>query len=322
MENFLFSLNSTIPVFLVIALGWFLRRTGLLNDPFAKTANTYVFKCALPISLFRSIAAMDFSTEFDPAFCLFCMAATIVMFLGVWAAAAALLREKGQIGAFAQAASRSSAAILGIAFATAIYGDEGMVPMMIMAAVPFFNVFAVLILRFSPNVDDCGNLLPRHSGSGEIKKACLDVVKNPLILGIAAGLPFALLRLPVPAMVDGALKSVGGTASPIALLVVGASFSGGQTGTRWKNAMLATLVKLMVLPAIFLPIAAALGFRGSEMVAILIMVGSPTTVASFVMAKNMHADGALTANTILLSTLLSSVSITFWLFLLRSLSLI
>ena len=71
-----------------------------------------------------------------------------------------------------------------------------------------------------------------------------------------------------------------------------------------------------MLPALFLPLAVKLGFRQSELVAILIMAGSPTTVACYVMARNMQADGPLTANTILLSTVLSSVTITLWLYLL------
>lgn len=317
MENFVFALNATVPVFLVILLGWFLRRVGLLNDAFNKTANEYVFKCALPISLFRSIAGMDFYSEFDPFFCLFCFLTTTVMFLGVWAAAWLLMKDKSQVGAFAQASARSSAAILGIAFAVNIYGNAGMVPMMIMASVPFFNVYSVLILSFSPQVDGDGNLIPTARGGGALKGACVNVARNPLILGILLGLPFALLRLPVPEVLDSALSTVGATASPVALLVVGASFSGSEALKRWKSAVCASFVKLFLLPALFLPLAARLGFRQSEMVAILIMVGSPTTVASFVMAKNMHADGVLTSNTVLLSTVLSSVSITLWLYLLR-----
>lgn len=322
VDNFIFALNSTIPVFLVILLGWFLQRVHLLNGAFNKTANEYVFKCALPISLFRSIAGMDFSSEFDIRFCLFCFVATTVMFFGVWAAAWLFLKDKGQVGAFAQASARSSAAILGVAFAVNIYGDSGMVPMMIMSAVPFFNVYSVLILSFSPQVDGDGNLLPAARGSGAVKKACINVAKNPLILGILLGIPFALMKIRVPAMLDGALSSVGATATPVALLVVGASFSGSEAMKRWKSAVCSSFVKLFLLPAIFLPLAAMLGFRQSEMIAILIMAGSPTTVASFVMAKSMHGDGVLTSNAVLLSTILSSASITFWLYLLRSFGLI
>lgn len=150
----------------------------------------------------------------------------------------------------------------------------------------------------------------------------MDVLKNPLIIGIVLGLPFALFQWKIPVMVDSALSMVGGTASPVALLVVGASFSGGKALLRWKSAMVSSLVKLWLLPLIFLPMAAMMGFHGSEMIAILIMVGSPTTVAGFVMAKNMHADTVLTSNAVLISTVFSSVSITFWLFALRSFGLI
>ena len=90
----------------------------------------------------------------------------------------------------------------------------------------------------------------------------------------------------------------------------------------FRSAVCSFFVKLLLLPGIFLPLAAALGFRRSELIAILIMTGSPTTVASFVMAKSMHADGVLASNAVLLSTILSSVSITFWLYLLRSFGLI
>ncbi len=322
LENFVFALNSTLPVFLTILLGFFLRKVSIVNDAFNKVANDYVFKCALPLSLFRSVATMDFYKDFDPMFCLFCFLGTTVMFLGVWGLSYLFVKDKGQIGAFAQASARSSAAVLGIAFATAIYGDTGMVPMMIMAAVPFFNLYSVCILSLSPQVDEDGKLIPGSGGTGAIRKAAVNVAKNPLIISILIAIPFALLRIQLPAFLDSAVKSVGGTATPISLVVLGASFSGGAALTRWKGAVCSSLIKLFVLPAIFLPIAAAMGFRETAMVAILIMVGSPTTVSCYVMAKSMHGDGVLTSNAVMLSTLLSSVSITFWLFVLRSFGLI
>lgn len=315
MNSFVLALNATVPIFLIIALGFFLQRVGFLNDGFNKTANELVFRCALPVSLFRSIAGMDFYSAFDPAFCLFCFCVTTVMFFAIWGLSSRLLKDKGQVGAFSQAAARSSAAVLGIALAENIYGSAGMVPMMIMSSVPFFNVYSVLILSFSPKVDWEGHLLPPAGGLGAVKRACVNVITNPLILGILAGLPFSLLRLSVPTILDSALSSIGATATPLALLVVGASFSGKEAMTRWKGAAAASVIKLLILPALVLPLAALLGFRQSEMVAILIMVGSPTTVACYVMARNMQADSVLTSNTILISTALSSVTITLWLYL-------
>lgn len=323
MSSFVFALNATLPVFLVILLGWFLTRVHLLNDAFLKAADQYVFKCALPVSLFLSIAKMDLYSDFDPKFCLFCFVVTTIVFFGVWGCARLILKNRALIGAFTQAAARSSAAILGIAFAVNIYGDSGMVPMMIVSAVPFFNIYSVLILTFSPQVDDAGRLLPPAAEGGAlVKKACLNVLKNPIILGILAGIPFALLRIPLPTILNSTLTTVGGTATPIALLVIGGSFSGAEALKKRKPAAVASFIKLFLLPGLFLPAAVALGFRTSELVAILIMLGSPTTVSCYVMAKNMNGDGVLTSNVVVLTTLFSSVSITLWLSLLRSFALV
>ena len=49
MENFIFALNATIPVFLMILLGFFLQKIHFLNEPFNQTSNAYVFRCALPV---------------------------------------------------------------------------------------------------------------------------------------------------------------------------------------------------------------------------------------------------------------------------------
>ena len=97
MDSFVFALDTTMPVFLVILLGWFLRRVGILNEGFCKPADQYVFKCALPVSLFLSIAKMDVYSDFDPAFCLFCFTVTAVVFLGVWALTSRLMKDKAYL---------------------------------------------------------------------------------------------------------------------------------------------------------------------------------------------------------------------------------
>ena len=129
--------------------------------------------------------------------------------------------------------------------------------------------------------------------------------------------PFSLLRVKLPGILASTLSTIGGTATPVALLAVGASFSGSEAAKCMKPALAATAIKLFILPAIFLPIAALFGFTGSAMIAILILVGSPTTVSCYVMAKNMGHRGVLTSNVVMLATVLSSVSLTLWIFLLR-----
>lgn len=314
MSSFLFALNATMPVFLVMALGCFLRRIGMLTKPFCDVGDKFVFQVALPVLLFQDIRSTDLYQDFDWTFVLFCAAATTVMFFGVWGCARLFLKDKSLVGAFSQAAARSSAAILGVAFVQNMYGSAGLMPLMIVAAVPLFNIYSVIILTFSAQA--------QTGGRGQIKKACVNVLKNPIIIGIVLGLMASLFRLELPAILDKTATSVGSLASPLALLIVGANFEGRKAIAKLKPTIWATAIKLLILPAVFLPVAVALGFTGSALVAVLIMTGSPTTVSCYIMAKNMGGDPVLSASIVVSATLFSSVTLTFWIFLLQLMGLI
>lgn len=317
MENFVFSLNASLPIFIVIIIGWLLMRFGIFNKEFTTVADKYVFKVALPLYVFKDIATADIYKMFDPKFVIFCAASTTLMFLGVWAFAHWYCRhDRSMIGAFSQAAARGSAAILGIAFVENIYGNSGMAPMMIISAVPLYNIFAVIFLTFG--AEDAAHI----DRKANIKKALINVIKNPIIIGILTGCIFAFCRIPIPYIPLKVISNIGGTASPIALLVVGATFEGRKALAKIKPTMVATIIKLVILPLIFFPFAIMAGFRSSELVAILVMLGSPTTVSCYIMAKNMKNDYVLTSSIIVMATLLSSVTLTAWIFVLKSMALI
>ncbi len=309
MADFIFSLNATLPIFLIMVLGWFLMRIGLFNKEFNKVADKYVFKVALPVLLFKDIATADIRSDFNLAFVLFCMVTTTIMFLAIWRLSYIFIKDKTQVGAFAQASARGSAAVLGIAFINNIYGNSGMAPLMIVSAVPLYNILSVIILTFSSSAKDSKN--------SNIKKACINVVKNPIIIGIFLGLPFSIFGINIPAIPLKTVTSIAQTATPIALLVVGAGFEGAKAIKKIKLTSIATFIKLVLLPLIFFPFAIAFGFRSSELVAILVMLGSPTTVTCYIMAKNMGNDEVLSSSIVVMATLLSSVTLTGWIFVLK-----
>ena len=316
MADFIFSLNATLPIFLIMVLGWFLMKIGLFNKEFNKVADKYVFKVALPVLLFKDIATADIRSDFNLTFVLFCMITTTIMFLAIWGLSYIFIKDKTQVGAFAQASARGSAAVLGIAFINNIYGNSGMAPLMIVSAVPLYNILSVIILTFSADMGKGVN-------KGEnIKKACLNVIKNPIIIGIFLGLPFSIFGISIPQIPLKAVTSIAQTATPIALLVVGAGFEGAKAIKKIKLTSIATFIKLVLLPLIFFPFAIAFGFRGSELVAILIMLGSPTTVTCYIMAKNMGNDEVLSSSIVVMATLLSSVTLTGWIFVLKVMGLI
>lgn len=316
MDNFIFSLNTTLPVFLVIVLGWFLMQKKMFNDNFVDIINKYVFKVALPVLLFKDIATTPIHDVFDPGFVIFCMVGTTIMFMGVWALTSIFMKDKTMVGAFTQAAARGSAAVLGIAFVQNIYGDSGMTPLMIVAAVPLYNIYSVIILTV------CANDQTNTHAAATIKRAFINILTNPIILGIAAGVPFSFLNIELPPLVMKTVSSVAQTATPMALLAVGAGFEGRKAIKKIKPTLIATFIKLAALPAIFFPFAIAMGFRESALVAILVMVGSPTTVTCYIMAKNMGNDEVLSSSIVVTATLLSSITLTFWIFLLKSMNLI
>ena len=139
-ENVRFSMNSTMPLFFVMLLGYVLYQKKFLSDAFVAGANKFVFYVALPVQLFRDLAATDVRAAFDGAYVLFCFVVTLVSILGIWALAKLFLPDKRLVGEFVQVCYRSSAAILGTAFLQSIYGTAEMSSMMILGSVPLYNV--------------------------------------------------------------------------------------------------------------------------------------------------------------------------------------
>lgn len=315
MDNFIYSLNATMPVFLVMLLGWLLKRRNFITDEFVSIADKVVFKVALPFLVFKDIAAADLYSDFNWPFVLFCFFGTCIFFGVTWIFAEIFIKDKSMIGSFVQGSFRGSAAILGMAFAQNIYGTSGLVPMMIVASIPLFNIFSVIVLMRSANAGE-------KDKKAVLKKTLKGIVTNPIIIGIFAGIPFALLRVTFPPIIEKTLISVGSLSTPLALLAIGGSFSTGAALSKWKPTVAASIIKLILIPGIFLPIAVAMGFRNDEMVALLILTGAPTTVSSYIMAKNMDNDGVLASGIVVMTTLLSSVTLTGIIFILKSYNII
>ena len=116
MEQLLFSLNATIPVFLIMVLGYILKNLHILDEPFVKTLNSFNYKITLPVLLFRDIAESDFYSVWDTKYVLYCFFVTLFCIGIIWIMAGIFYKNKAQLGEFIQASYRSSAAVLGIAF--------------------------------------------------------------------------------------------------------------------------------------------------------------------------------------------------------------
>ena len=335
MESFIYSLNATIPIFLVMIIGGLIKKWGIIDDHFVNKANKYVFNVALPFLLFADIAASDMRTGFDIRFVLYCMIVTSICFWGIWFLTEVFMKNDSMKGSFVQGAFRGSAAILGIAFIQNMYDSTGMAPLMIVSAVPLYNIYSVIVLTFKAQPDsseanawDGNNGSVRKEGNNKkrnidnIKKAFKNIIKNPIIIAIFLGLPFSILGINFPPIIDKTINNIAQTATPIALIVIGAGFEGRKAIKKIKPAIISSFIKLIGQAMVFLPVAIAMGFRNQELMAILIMLASPATVSGYIMAKNMNNDGVLASSIIVLTTMLSAVTLTLWIFILRYMNLL
>lgn len=317
MSDFIFSLNVTIPIFLVMVVGWALKQIGILNDNFVTVANKFNFTVTLPVMLFRDLSVVNIRQDFDIRFVVFCALASSICFWGIWGCTKLFLKDKSLRGAFVQASFRSSAAVMGLAFINNIYGSSAMGPLMIIGAVPLYNIYSVLVLTF-----EAETIEGQGRDVGKIKAACINIIKNPIIIAILLGVIAAWIEIDFPVIVDKTVDSVAQLATPLALIGLGAGYEGRKALAKIKPTLWASAVKLVIQPLVFIPVAAWMGFTGEKMIAILIMLAAPATPSCYIMAKNMKNDGVLTASIVVMTTLIAAFTLTGWIYLLKVLGLI
>lgn len=316
LNNLIFSLNATVPVFLMMIFGWFVHRIKLLDDNATSQVNRFVFRALLPALLFMDLSTADFRAVWDSKFVLFCMCVT---FLSVGVAVLySMISGKGhERGEIIQASYRSSAAILGIAFVNNIYGNATMAALMIVGTVPLYNIIAVTTLAVtSPDTDKI------RDKRTLVKSTVKSIITNPIILGIVVGISWSLLKIPQPVILSKSVTYLGNMATPLSLISLGASFKFGDAKEKIPVTVGIAFIKLILFCGIFLPVAIKLGFRGEKLIAILVMLGSATTSSCFVMAKNFGHKGVITAFAVMLTTLCSAFTLTGWLFILKTMNYI
>ncbi len=313
MENLLFSINGTLPIFIIMLIGIIVRRLKIVNDEYVSQANKLNFKIAMPVMLFQNVRWSDITAKFDAKF----MTALILMIIAELVIAAGIscvCISPYKRGSFTQGSFRGNTALIGMALLLNMYGASEIGAIAVAIAVPVYNVGAVLALTLFP-------------AEGETKKksigdVALNIVKNPLIIGTVAGIAASLLKLRFPQMIETSLSYLSDMAMGTALLCVGASMQFDKFKSRWKEALFATSLKLVIFPLIFIPVIAAMGYRNDALMAAFIILGSPTAVNSYVMARSMNHDEALASGIVVISSIAGAVTMTAWVYFMRILGLV
>jgi len=313
MSDFLVCLNAVAPIFLIMALGYIVRSAGLLSREEVPRLNKLAFRCFMPVMLFYSIYTSDISSAVRPKLILFAAAAVLLVFSVCFAAVLLTEKENARRGVLIQGLYRSNFVIIGIPFAQSLLGaDADISPVVVLVSVivPMFNIIAVVTLElFNGEKPSVGRLL-------------LDILKNPLIIGTAAGIAFLLLGIRLPLGVESAVEQISGIASPLLLFLLGVFFKFDGFRRNIRTLAIVSLGRLVVIPAVVLTAAALIGFRGVELAGLIGIFASATAIASFTMAQQMGGDAELAGDIVVATSALCSFTLFGWSLLFKTLGVL
>ncbi len=309
MENLIISFNVVLPLFLCIALGYFLKRIHMLDGDTLKKMNKLCFKVFLPIYLFNSVYKTDLSAAFNGKLILYGIIALTVFFIVLMLIIPRIEKDDKKRGVMIQAIFRSNFALFGLPVATSLCGEANLGPtsLLLGITVPFFNVYAVIALETF------------RGGKPSIRKMIKGIVTNPLIISCVLGVIFYLLKIELPYAVDKTVVDLGRVATPLSLVVLGGEFAFSNVRKYAKQLSITVIGRLVVTPLIFVTLGVLMGFRNEMLVPILIMFGAPTAVSSFTMAQQMDGDSELAGQIVVFTSAGAILTIFLWIFGLKQL---
>ncbi|WP_313990841.1 AEC family transporter [uncultured Selenomonas sp.] len=309
-SNFLVALGGVVPLFCLMAVGVFVRRARLLTEDELCHVNSMVFRVFFFFMMFYNIYISDPGTAFQPMLMAFGAGGVLLTALVFTGVVCRIEPDNARRGPMIQSVFRGNYVLMGIPLVSNIFGDGAIaVPtMMIAVIVPLYNVLGVLVLETF------------RGGRFDLLPILRGMLMNPMILGAIAGALCRLVQLPIPAPVLKPVAQIAAATTPVALIILGASFHGGSYHTHLRQLIFSVASRLIIVPAIVLPLAIALGFRDVELVTLVAVFATPCAVAGFAMAQQMQADAELAGNCVVYSSALSCFTIFGWVFLLKTMA--
>ena len=357
LDVFITSLNAVVPIVLLILLGYLLRRFNFLNDNFVALGNKFVFKICLPCMLFVNIYDSMDSFNIDWTVVIYCVVIICVIFCLGLLTAVLCTKQNRRKGVILQCTFRSNFAIIGLVLVEWLGGDTAIAGIISAFSIPVFNILAVVALSVfvtgeeenrlaegSLEANACGEeVRPAHK-QHSAGKILLNIVKNPLIIGVVLGLVFVGIREleravcggEVPFRFDNQLRflyeavtDLKSIASPFALVVLGGQFKFSAVKGMTKEIVVATAWRIVLAPVIGIGIAYLLStytdwFNMSNAVypTLIALFGTPVAVSSAIMAGQMNNDEQLATQLVVWTSIGSVVTIFFTVFLLMAAGLL
>lgn len=290
-----FAIQVIGPVVLLIAFGYLLYKTDLMNEDFVGRASRLIFNFALPALLFSSISRSELALldKMDAiavgvvgTLSIVCLLILVVPFI---------IRRRADRGVVMQGAFRANLGIVGLAYCANAYGEEGLVfaSVYLGALTIVYNFLSVIILHY-------------YSGNsfslGRITKS---IITNPIILSIVLALAVNYFSVPVPAIIGNSIGYFAQLTLPLALLCTGASLRFSSLHQDAYPAIVSISVKVLLYPIVVVGLALCFDLSGMILGIVYLMAVCPTAAASYVMTRKIGGNHQLAAHIVAFSTLVS-----------------
>ena len=315
MNNTIFIINTVSPIFLIVIIGWLLRKFGIIQESFIKQSTKFVFNVTLPVLIFLKLATVDFSEVFDGKIIVLVYSGIFILFFLSWFIAKIFIKRGDGRGVFIQGSFRPNNVIIGLALIMNIFGNEAVAKtvMILTFLVPLDNVLSVVALTLFDSSD---------KRDKELAKSVKSIALNPVIIAAIIAIAISLIRIPIPKVLISTGNYIAAITLPLALIGVGGSL---RVAFLHKTSLItlgALVIKLIIAPIIATLIGYFIGYTGTDLGIIFILFACPTAIVSFILADAMTPHGQIAGNIVLTTTLVSSITISVGLMILNFLSLI
>lgn len=312
LDSFLIALWVVVPMALLMAIGALVRKVGFTDRPSMKQFDRLTFRLFMPVMLFKNIYDTNISDAMNARLIGFAVAGMLLVFLLAFFAPPRLVRDGGKAASIGQAVIRSNYILFGTAVAQSIFGAEGLgtVSLLGAVAVPATNAFAVVILE------------KNRSGSAKPGQIAVSILKNPMVIAALLALTLKFINFQFPDLIYSVIADIAGVTTTVSFISLGVSLDLGEARRNLYPLVVGLVLRMLVVPAIFLPLSAAFGFRGQELCALMILFAAPTAVASYPMAVAMGADGPLAGQLVCTTTVTAVFTIFCFTMLFRGMGLL
>ena len=312
MESFLIAVNAVIPFVIYVVFGYCTKRLGVLDETAFVKMNKLIFTCFYPVLMFSNFLEITIKEVFNKRFLIISVTSVLLLIAVLFVIVPRVVKDNSRRGTIIQAVYRSNFVMFALPLAMSVCGEEGRVvaTMIVTIIVPIYNISAVIILEF----------FRQHRV--QPKQLFISILKNPFIIGSLLGVAFHLLGIRLPVAIDKPIKEFAAMTSPLALFVLGGSMRLRNFAHNTCYLIPVLITKLLLLPLIATLIVVKLHVTGAESFVYLILFASPVASGSYPMAANMGGDGELAGQLVVLSTVLSLVTLFFWIMLYSNLGLL